>query len=124
LKTTSLADRDLLRYSLVLVWIATALVSLWELDGQSAGLLAIAGLRDRALAHGVVWSGAILDATLALGLCIKPVRQMFLLALAAMVAMTLIATLLLPSLWLNPLGPLTKNVPIAAALWVLARGAS
>jgi hypothetical protein len=35
--------------------------------------------------------------------------------------LTAIATLLLPSLWLDPLGPLTKNVPIAAALWVLAR---
>ena len=25
------------------------------------------------------------------------------------------------ALWLHPLGPLTKNVPIAIALWVLAR---
>jgi hypothetical protein len=26
-----------------------------------------------------------------------------------------------PGLWLHPLGPLLKNIPIAAVLWVLAR---
>jgi len=121
MKTISPADRDLLRYSLVLVWLSTAAVSLWELDDQSAQLLSLAGLRDRALSHGVVWGGALLDAALGVGLCLWPVRPVFLLALVALIAMTSIATLLLPSLWLHPLGPLTKNLPIAAALWVLAR---
>ena len=37
-----------------------------------------------------------------------------------MLVMTALASVLDPSLWLHPLGPLTKNVPIAAALWVLA----
>jgi hypothetical protein len=43
-------------------------------------------------------------------------------ALAVMIGMTLAATAIDPSWWLHPLGPLTKNLPIAAILWVqLAR---
>ena len=42
-------------------------------------------------------------------------------ALLAMLGMTLVATVMLPALWLHPLGPLTKNVPIAVVLWMLMR---
>ena len=42
-------------------------------------------------------------------------------ALAVMIGMTLAATAIDPSWWLHPLGPLTKNPPIAAILWVLWR---
>lgn len=38
-----------------------------------------------------------------------------------MLLMTFTATLLVPALWLHPLGPLTKNLPIAVALLLLAR---
>ncbi len=38
-----------------------------------------------------------------------------------MLLMTVAATILIPGLWLHPLGPLTKNVPIAVALWILSR---
>ena len=43
------------------------------------------------------------------------------LALLAMLGMTVVATWLQPALWLHPLGPLTKNVPIAVVLWILMR---
>jgi hypothetical protein len=33
--------------------------------------------------------------------------------------MTAVATFLQPALWLQPLGPLLKNLPIAALLWHL-----
>ncbi|WP_374671269.1 DoxX-like family protein [Acidovorax temperans] len=42
-------------------------------------------------------------------------------ALAVMIGMTLAATAIDPSWWLHPLGPQTKNLPIAAILWVLWR---
>ena len=35
--------------------------------------------------------------------------------------MTIVTTALLPAMWLHPLGPLLKNLPIAAALVVLRR---
>lgn len=40
-------------------------------------------------------------------------------ALLSMLLMSAIATLLLPSLWLHPLGPLLKNIPLAAMFWIL-----
>lgn len=121
MKKRSPSERNLLRYSLVFVWMSTAFASIWELDGQSASLLSSAGVPDRAIQHGMVLSGALTDAVLGVALACWPTRRVFLLALGAMIAMSLVATLLLPSLWLHPLGPLTKNVPIAAVLWVLAK---
>ena len=58
---------------------------------------------------------------LGLLLLVWPVRRVVGLALLAMLGMTLVATVMLPALWLHPLGPLTKNVPIAVVLWMLMR---
>ena len=116
------ASRDMawLRFSLVFVWLATAVASVWELDGQSTELLVAAGIGDPALRRGLILGGAAVDALLGLLLWLRPTRAVYFAALAAMVGMTVVATLLLPALWLHPLGPLTKNLPIAAALWLLA----
>lgn len=116
------ASRDMswLRFSLVFVWLATAAASVWELNGQSTELLVAAGIDDPALRRGLILGGAALDALLGLLLWARPTRLVYLAALAAMIGMTVVATLLLPALWLHPLGPLTKNLPIAAALWLLA----
>ena len=115
-------DRDLLRFSIVFVWLATAAASIWELHGQSAMLLTDAGVRDASVAQALTLGGAAVDAVLGLAMLLKPSRGVYLLAFAVMGAMTIVATVLAPSLWLHPLGPLTKNVPIAAVLWTLARG--
>ena len=117
-------DHQLLRYSLVFVWLATALVSLWELNGQSLQLLA--GLDDATpwLKPALILSGALVDLVLGLWLWLRPGRTVYRLALAVMLLMTGVATAIDPSLWLHPLGPLTKNLPIAALLLVLARTAS
>jgi len=105
----------------VAVWLSTAAVSLWELGGQSRALLIQAGLSSNAVMDSVVFAGAGLDLALGLLLWLKPARWVYAAALAGMLVMTVIATLLLPSLWLHPLGPLTKNLPMAAMLWVLWR---
>lgn len=115
------SDRRWLRQSLVFVWLWTAAVSVWELQGQSRDLLLAGGITNAGMAHTLVLSGAALDAFLGVCLWLRPSRPVYLLALAAMVVMTLVATVLIPSLWLHPLGPISKNIPIAAVLWVLAR---
>lgn len=56
---------------------------------------------------------------LGLALLLRPGRAIYLSALLLMTAMTVIGTALQPTLWLHPLGPLLKNLPIAAMLWFL-----
>lgn len=118
------ATHALLRWSLVFVWLATAVVSVVELNGQSRELLA--GLPSGWTTGGAAWlpmaiilAGAAADAVLGLWLALRPSRSAYLGALALMGAMTLLATLIHPAWWLHPLGPLTKNLPIAVILWVL-----
>lgn len=115
---------QLLRGSFVVVWLATAVVSVWELHGQSRELLA--GL-PTAWAEGhapwlptaIILAGAAADAVLGLWLALRPGRQAYGAALLMMLIMTLLATAIHPAWWLHPFGPLTKNLPIAAILWVL-----
>ena len=118
------ASAQLLRGSLVVVWLATAVVSVWELHGQSRELLA--GL-PTAWAEGdapwlptaIILAGAAADAVLGLWLALRPGRKAYGAALLMMLIMTLLATDIQPAWWLHPFGPLTKNLPIAAILWVL-----
>lgn len=109
------------RFSLVVVWLATGVVSLIERDGQSLVLLNTTVLAEWQLDHAAIWSGAILDICIGIGLLLYPKRWMYDVALWAMLTMTLVATLLTPTLWLHPLGPLLKNLPIAAMLLQLRK---
>lgn len=119
----TLTGKDLqwLRLSIVFVWLATAIASVWELQGQSMQLLQAAGVRDASLARWLILAGAGVDLVLGLAMLLRPVRWTYLAALAVMALMTLVASILDPSLWLHPLGPLTKNIPIAVLLLILAR---
>ncbi|KRB39598.1 MULTISPECIES: DoxX-like family protein [unclassified Acidovorax] len=115
---------QLLRASLVVVWLATAVVSVWELHGQSRELLAglptaWAGGHAPWLPTAIILAGAAADAVLGLWLALRPGRKAYGAALLMMLAMTLLATAIQPAWWLHPFGPLTKNLPIAAILWVL-----
>ena len=118
------ASAQLLRGSLVVVWLATAVVSVWELHGQSRELLAglptaWAGGHALWLPTAIILAGAAADAVLGLWLALRPGRKAYGAALLVMLAMTLLATAIQPAWWLHPFGPLTKNLPIAAILWVL-----
>ena len=119
--TKAAPSLGLLRYSLVVVWLATAFFSVWELHGQSLDLLAKLPQPLQHWASAVVLAGAAADAVIGLWLAWRPSRMAYATALAVMIGMTLAATAIDPSWWLHPLGPLTKNLPIAAILWVLWR---
>jgi DoxX-like family len=119
--TNSPTNEKILRFSIVFVWLVTAATSVWTLNGQSMQLLSAAGVKDPSLIRLLILGGAGVDAALGLAMLLKPTRWSYLAALMAMLIMTLVATILDPALWLHPLGPLTKNVPIGAALIALAR---
>jgi DoxX-like family len=118
-------DDRLLRLSLVAVWLVTAAVSLLELNGQSREVLADAGVTSPSwLVQSLIIGGAVADLLVGIALWRWPGRASYIAALALMVAMTLAATVLQPGLWLHPLGPLLKNLPIAAVLCHLIRRAT
>ncbi|XHS77882.1 DoxX-like family protein [Burkholderiaceae bacterium UC74_6] len=111
--------RKIARGSLIAVWLGTAVISL-PLDphGQGEALLRSADVST--FWHGpLMLAGGCLDAALGLALWRWHRRSVYLLCGAALLLLTVIATLLLPDLWLDPLGRLLKNLPIAALLYLL-----
>ncbi|MDR6990945.1 DoxX-like family protein [Luteimonas sp. 3794] len=117
----SKSDLTLLRLSVVFVWLATAAASVLEFNGQSTALLMAAGIDDPQFVSFLIIAGAGADLVIGIAMARWPSRRVFSIALGLMLVMTIVASVLDPSLWLHPLGPLTKNLPIAAALWILIR---
>jgi len=109
----------MLRYSLITVWFGTAFVSLLDWQGAGSGLLMRAGITSELLIHSLIWAGSAADLAIGLLLCFKPGRYTYLITLWMLALMTVIATCLMPTLWFDPLGPLLKNLPIAAIVLVL-----
>lgn len=117
-------DTRLLRFSLVAVWLFTAVASLVEMNGQSRDVLAAAGIASPEWwVQSLIVGGAAADLAVGIALWRWPGRASYATAFALMLAMTAVATVLQPGLWLHPLGPLLKNLPIAALLWHLYRRA-
>jgi uncharacterized protein YbjT (DUF2867 family) len=112
----------LLRLSIAAVWIVTGIVSLGLFPTESSyELLQRVGV-PRALTPLFLYSAAALD--LALGVAILTLRRRRWLWLAQIVLIlfyTAIITIRMPEFWLHPYGPLLKNLPMLAALYLLFR---
>ncbi|KQY51286.1 NAD(P)H-binding protein [Lysobacter sp. Root494] len=110
----------LLRVAVALVWIVTGIVSLGVYPvPESLALLARVGLHG-SFALVALYVAAILD--LALGIATLAMRRrQWLYAFQALVTLgyTAIITVWLPGYWLHPYGPVLKNLPLLAALWLL-----
>jgi uncharacterized protein YbjT (DUF2867 family) len=110
----------LLRASVALVFVFTALLSvaLYPLS-DSRVLLAALGLQGGA-ADTALYAGAALDLALGVGMLLPRTRRIaYVAGIAALLASTAAISLALPPLWLHPLGPVLKNLPILAALLAL-----
>ena len=112
---------DLSRASLLLLWWGTVAASLH--DGGAAGiaLLQRATGMSTPTALALVLLGCAWDAATGLLLLLWPRALTYRLAAAGVIGMTLDATALAPTLWLDPLAPLLKNLPVLALLALLAR---
>jgi hypothetical protein len=106
----------LLRYALAILWLASGITGLLDLRGW--GVLLISRLP---IGMGTALFGLAVACVTDLLVAVLLVRRwrprrLALIQLALVVGYTAAATALFPSLWLEPLGPLLKNLPILAAI--------
>jgi uncharacterized protein YbjT (DUF2867 family) len=111
-----------LRLSIAALWIGTAIVSFGVFPvEESYELLAQSGV-PMALAPLALYGAAGLDLALGIGMLLKPTRlASYRLQIALILAYTVIITLRLPEFWLHPYGPILKNLPVLAGIWLLLR---
>jgi hypothetical protein len=110
----------LLRASIALVWIITGIVSLGLYPVEdSYALLARVGITGM-LAPFMLYGAALMDLAFGIAaLAMRRRRGLWLAQLAAIAFYTVIITWKLPEFWLHPYGPLLKNLPMMAAIWLL-----
>jgi hypothetical protein len=109
-----------LRWSIAAVWIATAIVSfgLYPVE-QSYDLLARTGIPP-SLQPLMLYGAASFDLLLGLGIAFLPRRRWLWGAQLALIGFyTVVIAFKLPEFLLHPYGPLTKNLPMLAAIWLL-----
>jgi len=118
-----------LRWALAFMWIATGIVSLGLYPVRdSLALLARLGLHG-APALAALYAAALLDLVLGVLTVASPSRLrrwVWAAQMALIVAYTGLITVFLPEYWLHPYGPITKNLPVLAAialLWSLEKRA-
>jgi hypothetical protein len=111
--------RPLLRATVALFWIMTGLLAMRAALRPETPALAAAVLPER-FALLALWTAAATD--LALG-ALMLLRRRVILVGAAMIAVTFAYLALLtygqPALWMDPLGPLTKTLPLVVATLVV-----
>jgi len=109
-----------LRWSIVAVWLATAIVSfgLYPVEA-SYELLARTGIPP-SLQPLMLYGAAGFDLLLGLGIAFLPRRRLLWLAQLGLIGFyTIVIAWKLPEFLLHPYGPLTKNLPMLAAIWLL-----
>ena len=114
-----------LRYAIALLWIWTGIVSLGLYPVQdSLALLARVGLHG-AMASLALYGAAALDLLLGVLTVVVPARRRGAVWAAQLLLIggyTVLITLFLPEYWLHPYGPISKNLPLMAAIglaWAL-----
>jgi uncharacterized protein YbjT (DUF2867 family) len=110
----------ILRWSIAAVWIITAIVSFGLYPREASyELLARTGIPEP-LRPLMLYGAAAFDLLLGLGiLFLKRRRWLWLAQLALIGFYTVVIAFKLPEYLLHPYGPLTKNLPMLAAIWLL-----
>lgn len=110
----------MLSVSIALVWIITGIVSLglYPVE-ESYALLARVGITG-VLAPVMLYGAALMDIGFGIATLVMRRRRLLWLAqLAVILFYTAIISWRLPEFWLHPYGPLLKNLPMLAAIWML-----
>lgn len=111
----------LLRWSVAAVWIVTGILSLGAFPvRESYRLLARVGV-PAPWAPYLLYGATFLDLVLGLAVLLAPRRRVWLAQIALMLGYTAIISWRLPEFWLHPFGPILKNLPLLAALYLLCQ---
>lgn len=110
----------MLRLSLAVMWIVTAVVSAWIYPVEdSLALLARTGLTGTV---GVLALHAAAALDFAFGVATLALRRrqwLYRLQAALIIGYTVVISVCLPEFWAHPYGPVLKNLPILAMIWLL-----
>ena len=110
---------NLTKYALAFLWISTGIISAFISPDIGFSLLFKANINGL-LADVFVYGGSLVE--LSLGIWILTNKQTKLccwLQIATITIYTLLLTIIDSSFWLHPFGPLTKNIPILALIFVI-----
>ena len=109
------------RLSLSLLWITTSVASLFFAKDIGLEVLANGGITGFA-ADWMILLGSLVDAVIGIWLLLDwRMRACYLIQLIVVVTYTILLTVIDPSFWLHPFGPVTKNIPLLVMIYYLYR---
>ncbi len=113
--------QPVLRVLIAAMWLVAGVVSMgiYPVE-ESYVLLARVGITGSVAAPIALYGAAALDIAFGLGTLFLRHRKFLWIAQAILICLyTVTITLFLPEFWLHPFGPLVKNLPILAVIWLL-----
>lgn len=110
----------MLRFAVAAVWIWTGIVSLGLYpSAESLELLRRTGVTGF-MAPVMLYGAAVLDLALGFGtLFLRRRKWLWLTQLALIIFYTVVISIRLPEFWLHPYGPVLKNLPMLACIYLL-----
>ena len=109
----------LCRLSLSFLWLFTAATSFWWGRAIGYDILAQQSIQGE-FADWCINAGSLLDALIGIWLlaAYKP-KWCYWVQIILILSYSMLLTLIAPSFWLHPFGPVTKNIPILMLLFLL-----
>lgn len=109
-----------IRSAIASVWMLTAVVVLWIYPmSESIKLVQRIGIADDQIASVIVYSGALLDILMGILTLVYPNKNLWRFQLIITIAYSICIALYLPEYLIHPFGPVLKNIPFLALIWLL-----
>jgi hypothetical protein len=108
------------RLSLSFLWLFTAATSFWWARNIGYEVLSLADIHSK-MANVFINLGSLLDAAIGVWLLSnKQLKWCYRFQIILIISYSLLLTLIAPSFWLHPFGPVTKNIPILVLIYWLS----
>ena len=108
----------MIRYSLAFLWLFTAITSVWFAYDVGVDILSHSFV-DPKWYKMLIYLGGLLDAIIGVWLLSGVYLKLnAILQIIVIVGFTILISVLVPSYWLHPFGPVTKNITIVVLILV------